>query len=314
MRYVGIISVLLCAACTASPAGGTLEGVTEDAFEYDAPTKNKAVDTADDAGTPDEPAHGRGPVEPPIRFVPSVDANAHLMARIDVSDVHEHTFSRPGYYNEAVPRLVHRVLWPGERPGAWPEHAAWRSYCDTMGYQLMEWDPAAAAEAGLQPSSVRAQAFVAAHKAGRPEIATQLTALAVLARHGGFLIGPRVSPPRLDGCSFDLQDMGARQGLTITTNMRARRVDGWSVYLTTAFVAASPKHPWVVAASAGAASNTLALLHSDHADLPGRYFAGNAYLSRNLAGIFSILPFTYLQDIGMFPLDFDLLSEDDALE
>lgn len=96
--------------------------------------------------------------------------------------------------------------------------------------------------------------------------------------------------------------------------MRARRVDGWSVYLTTAFVAASPKHPWVVAASAGAASNTLALLHSDHADLPGRYFAGNAYLSRNLAGIFSILPFTYLQDIGMFPLDFDLLSEDDALE
>lgn len=291
---------------------------TDAAVEQDAaygPLPSKAAEPPDGAAAVDPPSsRWIQPERREVRFVPNVDANAALMGRLDVLAVQKATFTRPLYWTEAVPRVVHRVLRPGEQEGFWPEYAAWQAYCATMGYELRQWDPARAAAASQQASTPRAKAFVAAHEAGRPDIAAQLTALAVLAKHGGFLIGPDVMPPSRLNCALDLQDMGNRQGLTLATNLRARRVGGWSVYVTTALMVAPPQHPWVVAASAGAADNTVALLQSEHAELPGRYFAGNAYLSRNLAGIFSILPFTYLQDLGMFPTGQDPMSEEDALE
>jgi hypothetical protein len=182
-----------------------------------------------------------------------------------------------------------------------------------MKYILEEWDNSDLATKELAFSTNVTAGIDAAQDHNRYDIISHLLGMSALSEEGGIWIGSKATPPCIEGKFIDFEKIMRMEGLIIATNQRARRVGGSSIYLTTTFMAASKGHPWVRMIAERASDNTLQMFKSGYSNWPVRYYAGNTFLSRNLAGFYSVLPFTYLQSIGVFS-QVTKESEEDALD
>ncbi len=225
---------------------------------------------------------------------PPADVDAHLATESSAA-------SGGPYFSRPIPTTLHQI-WFGDSADLLDADVLdWQAYAERFGYGYHLWteddDPTLRRMLGDE-----AFALMDGYRAARVFMAaSDIVRYVLLDQLGGIYLDVDIPTPKgADGQALDLRQALPLEGLIVPLEGLVREVGNGAIYLQNCMLMACPGHPIIHQMVVGMLPNHAkwrAALGST--DRGVWYMTGQHLLSRSLAGAFSVLPYAYLEQIGM---------------
>ena len=213
------------------------------------------------------------------------------------------------YFTKSIPRVIHQI-WFGNAQSVRQETVeAWQQFARQFGYTYRLWGDDDREEFGYLLAAEDLAMFDKYRHQGDYWAASDILRLNLLAEIGGVYADLDIMPPSIDGEWVDLAAIVPMQNMVTITERDSRSVNDSSLFVGNNFMMAAAHHPLVQHLRENLLANTLALNECESGQLPAQlrvpamYATGTFYISRNLAGVFTMLPYNYARAYGMLSYD-----------
>ena len=122
----------------------------------------------------------------------------------------------------------------------------------------------------------------------------------ILNHEGGIYVDVDINPPIYTnkGDYIDFSDICLMKGLTLMTENHGRNIGRSAIFCANGFIMSAPNHP-VIQSLVQNVSLNAHKWHSNTGNWDAMFCTGPFFLNRQLNGNYSILPITYLRELGM---------------
>lgn len=203
------------------------------------------------------------------------------------------------YFLRPIPKIVHQIWFgiPWRMDGRNTD--MWQAFSQLYGYEYRLWTERDEDELRrIMPSEHFAlyQHFLRMHDYHG---ASDVARLSILLAFGGTYVDVDMRPPTVDGKIIDLATLVPMQNIVFMTEKSSRNVIESSMFVANGFIMSAPEHPLLQHLVATLVENCTALNQgpitsaTSHVAVHPMYLTGPFFVSRSLAGIFSIMPFNY---------------------
>jgi len=237
---------------------------------------------------------------PPSPAAYDIPQTCETEAKTEANPLMLNTAGKMKYFEAPVPRIVHQ-LWIGPAPHPptlEKTQQKWKEYCEQHGYTYMLWTENSPGIRELLAAKNYAL-FHFLHREGHPKAASDVLKYAALLEHGGFYVDCDVLPPSSEGMFLPMEKLFPCKGILLPTSHLHRNTGSFSaVYVSTKMLFAARGHPLIKKAVNNVFDNFQAY-RSVRTDMDRNFLTGRDFLSRILAGCWTLVHPNYLKELNM---------------
>jgi mannosyltransferase OCH1-like enzyme len=233
----------------------------------------------------------------------------HLKCPYDTAGDHMRTSPAPihpdqspaqeNYFLRPIPNVVHQIWFGGASRMDSRNTDMWRQFSQLYHYRYRLWTEQDLQELqGMMPQDhyeLLNQFLRIADYHGASDVAR----ISILLAEGGTYVDVDMRPPTRDNQIIDLAKLVPMQNIVFMTEKSSRNVIESSMFVANGFIMSAPQHPLLQHLSDTMVDNCTALNQrpidesTSHLTVHPMYLTGPFFVSRSLAGVFSIIPFNY---------------------
>lgn len=226
--------------------------------------------------------------------------NTHFAA-VDPANSPEHA----KYFDAPIPKRVHQIWFgsPERRCDDCPSQ--WREFAQKFGYTYRLWTEADDAELQQLMPAENFKILLRLRACEEVYAASDLLRISLMKNLGGVYCDTDMSPPQVNGQIIDLDTVMPMCGMVLLTENFAMNVGNSAMFFANGLMMSAPNHPVFNYLESQLPHNIRGIYpETATSDDPmcrvdAVYATGPGFLSRSLAGTFTLLPITYARKLGM---------------
>ena len=208
------------------------------------------------------------------------------------------------YFEEEIPRNIHQIWFGNEEQMDEQKPALWRKYARTFNHNYRLWTDKDLPEIESALPARSQVALRALLKVKNFWASSDIVRINLLNNYGGTYADIDIGPPIIEHEMIDLGSVLPKRNLVFIGEHAPRNVGVGSLFVGNSFIMSMACHPLLKHMENIMVDNMESVIGTtvteDTEDFVGAmYMTGPFFISRNLAGVFNVVPMQYLISLNM---------------